>query len=66
MLWRKLSCWPPAKRYESSGDFRRNRDAWKLLDAGIPTVNPQVVISVDGTPGMLMGCFAQGSKDVVR
>ncbi|AXV76819.1 hypothetical protein CJO79_07405 [Ralstonia solanacearum] len=37
----------------------------KLRDAGIPTVNPQA-ISVDGTPGMLMDRFAQGSKDVVR
>lgn len=37
----------------------------KLRDAGIPTVNPQA-ITVDGTPGMLMDRFAQGSKDVVR
>jgi hypothetical protein len=37
----------------------------KLHDAGIPTVNPQAV-SVDGSPGMLMDRFAQGSKDVVR
>ncbi|MFJ4143000.1 hypothetical protein [Pseudomonas sp. NPDC089734] len=37
----------------------------KLHDAGVPTVNPQYV-SVDGTPGMLMDQFAQGSKDIVR
>jgi hypothetical protein len=37
----------------------------KLSDAGIPTVNPRAV-SVDGTPGMQMDRFAQGSKDVVR
>ncbi|TFH80884.1 MULTISPECIES: hypothetical protein [Pseudomonas] len=37
----------------------------KLHDSGIPTVNPKAV-SVDGTPGMLMDQFAQGSKDVVR
>lgn len=37
----------------------------RLNDAGLPTVNPRAV-SVDGSPGMLMDQFSQGSKDIVR
>ena len=37
----------------------------RLNDAGIPTVNPEAV-SVEGSPGMLMDRYAQGSKEIVK